>query len=96
MRTSGCGIVSTAIASVHYNPESYKNIWGARRFLSVIDSMTMSAPRPEEVGGAESNQHAGGTAYVGLSLACLKRKWLSFARSSGAISVKPIPFPTCG
>jgi hypothetical protein len=28
--------LSTAIASVHYNPESYKNIWGARRFLSLM------------------------------------------------------------
>ena len=28
--------LSTAIASVHYNPESYKNIWGARRFLSFM------------------------------------------------------------
>jgi hypothetical protein len=28
--------MSTAIASVHYNPESYKNIWGARRFLSFM------------------------------------------------------------
>lgn len=26
--------VSTAIASVHYNPDSYKDIWGARRFLN--------------------------------------------------------------
>ena len=26
--------VITAIASVHYNPDSYKEIWGARRFLS--------------------------------------------------------------
>lgn len=28
--------VSTAIASVHYNPDSYKGIWGARRFLSFM------------------------------------------------------------
>ena len=28
--------LTTAIASVHYNPESYKNIWGARRFLSFM------------------------------------------------------------
>ena len=28
--------VATAIASVHYNPESYKEIWGARRFLSFM------------------------------------------------------------
>jgi uncharacterized membrane protein YozB (DUF420 family) len=28
--------VTTAIASVHYNPESYKQIWGARRFLSLM------------------------------------------------------------
>jgi hypothetical protein len=27
---------TTAIASVHYNPESYKEIWGARRFLSFM------------------------------------------------------------
>lgn len=26
----------TAIASVHYNPEGYKDIWGARRFLSFM------------------------------------------------------------
>ena len=28
--------VTTAIASVHYNPEAYKEIWGARRFLSLM------------------------------------------------------------
>ena len=28
--------VATAIASVHYNPDSYKEIWGARRFLSFM------------------------------------------------------------
>lgn len=28
--------VTTAIASVHYNPDSYKEIWGARRFLSFM------------------------------------------------------------
>lgn len=28
--------VTTAIASVHYNPDSYKPIWGARRFLSFM------------------------------------------------------------
>jgi hypothetical protein len=28
--------VSTAIASVHYNPDGYKGIWGARRFLSFM------------------------------------------------------------
>lgn len=28
--------VSTAIASVHYNPDAYKDIWGARRFLSLM------------------------------------------------------------
>jgi hypothetical protein len=28
--------LTTAIASVHYNPESYKGIWGARRFLSLM------------------------------------------------------------
>jgi len=27
---------TTAIASVHYNPESYKELWGARRFLSFM------------------------------------------------------------
>lgn len=26
--------VTTAIASVHYNPDEYKHIWGSRRFLS--------------------------------------------------------------
>jgi hypothetical protein len=26
--------LTTAIASVHYNPDSYKQLWGARRFLS--------------------------------------------------------------
>ena len=36
---AGCLVVvglATAIASVHYNPESYKEIWGARRFLSFM------------------------------------------------------------
>jgi hypothetical protein len=28
--------VTTAIASVHYNPNGYKDIWGARRFLSFM------------------------------------------------------------
>jgi len=28
--------VTTALASVHYNPEGYKDIWGARRFLSLM------------------------------------------------------------
>ena len=28
--------LATAIASVHYNPEGYKEIWGARRFLSLM------------------------------------------------------------
>ena len=28
--------LTTAIASVHYNPDSYKAIWGARRFLSLM------------------------------------------------------------
>ena len=28
--------IATAIASVHYNPDSYKGIWGARRFLSFM------------------------------------------------------------
>lgn len=28
--------LATAIASVHYNPDSYKDIWGARRFLSFM------------------------------------------------------------
>lgn len=28
--------LATAIASVHYNPDSYKGIWGARRFLSFM------------------------------------------------------------
>lgn len=28
--------VATAVASVHYNPDSYKEIWGARRFLSFM------------------------------------------------------------
>lgn len=28
--------IATAIASVHYNPDSYKEIWGARRFLSFM------------------------------------------------------------
>lgn len=28
--------VNTAIASVHYNPDEYKHIWGARRFLSLM------------------------------------------------------------
>ena len=28
--------VTTAIASVHYNPDEYKHIWGARRFLSLM------------------------------------------------------------
>lgn len=28
--------VTTAIASVHYGPEGYKDIWGARRFLSFM------------------------------------------------------------
>lgn len=28
--------VTTAIASVHYNPDGYKDIWGARRFLSLM------------------------------------------------------------
>jgi hypothetical protein len=28
--------VITAVASVHYNPESYKEVWGARRFLSFM------------------------------------------------------------
>lgn len=28
--------LATAIASVHYNPEEYKHIWGARRFLSLM------------------------------------------------------------
>jgi len=27
---------ATAIASVHYNPDGYKHIWGARRFLSLM------------------------------------------------------------
>src|SRR5215469_7349594 len=28
--------VTTAIASVHYNPEAYKDLWGSRRFLSFM------------------------------------------------------------
>ena len=28
--------LTTAIASVHYNPAGYKEIWGARRFLSLM------------------------------------------------------------
>jgi hypothetical protein len=28
--------VTTAIASVHFNPDGYKDIWGARRFLSFM------------------------------------------------------------
>jgi hypothetical protein len=28
--------ITTAIASVHYNPSGYKEIWGARRFLSFM------------------------------------------------------------
>jgi hypothetical protein len=28
--------ITTAIASVHYNPDGYKAIWGARRFLSFM------------------------------------------------------------
>lgn len=28
--------LTTAFASVHYNPDSYKGIWGARRFLSLM------------------------------------------------------------
>jgi len=28
--------LTTAIASVHYNPDGYKEIWGARRFLSLM------------------------------------------------------------
>jgi hypothetical protein len=28
--------LTTAIASVHYNPDGYKQIWGARRFLSLM------------------------------------------------------------
>jgi hypothetical protein len=28
--------LATAIASVHYNPDGYKAIWGARRFLSLM------------------------------------------------------------
>ena len=28
--------LTTAITSVHYNPNSYKDIWGARRFLSLM------------------------------------------------------------
>ena len=28
--------VTTAIASVHYNPDGYKNLWSARRFLSFM------------------------------------------------------------
>ena len=28
--------LATAIASVHYNPDGYKGIWGARRFLSLM------------------------------------------------------------
>lgn len=28
--------LTTAIASVHYNPDGYKGIWGARRFLSLM------------------------------------------------------------
>jgi hypothetical protein len=28
--------LSTAISSVHYNPDGYKEIWGARRFLSLM------------------------------------------------------------
>ena len=28
--------VATAITSVHYNPDGYKDIWGARRFLSFM------------------------------------------------------------
>ena len=28
--------VATAISSVHYNPDGYKDIWGARRFLSFM------------------------------------------------------------
>jgi uncharacterized protein with PQ loop repeat len=28
--------ITTAIASVHYNPDGYKGIWGARRFLSFM------------------------------------------------------------
>jgi len=27
---------TTAVASVHYNPEEYKNLWSARRFLSFM------------------------------------------------------------
>src|SRR5262249_48937049 len=28
--------MTTAIASVHYNPDGYKGLWGARRFLSFM------------------------------------------------------------
>lgn len=28
--------LTTAITSVHYNPDGYKDIWGARRFLSLM------------------------------------------------------------
>jgi hypothetical protein len=28
--------LATAISSVHYNPDAYKEIWGARRFLSLM------------------------------------------------------------
>jgi hypothetical protein len=28
--------LATAISSVHYNPDGYKEIWGARRFLSLM------------------------------------------------------------
>ena len=28
--------LATAITSVHYNPDGYKDIWGARRFLSLM------------------------------------------------------------
>ncbi len=28
--------LTTAIASVHYNPDGYKQVWGARRFLSLM------------------------------------------------------------
>src|SRR5215467_4323329 len=28
--------LTTAFASVHYNPDGYKEIWGARRFLSLM------------------------------------------------------------
>src|SRR5262249_32341838 len=36
---AGCLVIVgliTAVTSVHYNPDGYKDIWGARRFLSLM------------------------------------------------------------